>query len=206
MTKRLNIVRVALNRPRNPAALVIFATAIVQKMTGNAWFPQPTPSLTKVRAAIKTLDVAHTNAQTGTKGLVTKRDEVCAALVNVLNQLKTYVQAVANENPEQAHSIIETAGMSVASPATPVKLPFDVRADKLSGSVLLAVIAAAKMATYYWQMSTDACQTWKDLGPTKQAKKKVPDLVPQKTYWFRYRVLTRRGLSDWSEALSFIVR
>ncbi|HTQ47838.1 MAG TPA: hypothetical protein VMI75_34005 [Polyangiaceae bacterium] len=55
-------------------------------------------------------------------------------------------------------------------------------------------------------MSTDQGETWKALEPTAQAKKLVTGLVPQKTYWFRYRAVVRRGPRDWSDPLSIIVR
>jgi hypothetical protein len=113
---------------------------------------------------------------------------------------------IADENLDSAAVIIESAGMSVKGRSYPVKEPFSVRPWRVSGAVRLMVLAAGKTAEYQWQVSGDAGQTWKDRPPTLQARTTVDGLTPQKTYWFRYRVVVRSGPGDWSEALSIVVR
>ncbi len=96
--------------------------------------------------------------------------------------------------------------MSVKGRSYPVREAFSVRPGRVSGAVILMVVAAAKRASYYWQVSEDERQTWKDLGPTLQARTVVSGLFPQKTYWFRYRGVVSSGARDWSDPLSIIVR
>ncbi len=113
-----------------------------------------------------------------------------------MTRLKAHVQGVADDDPDNAGSIIESAGMSVQPKGPGAKPLLTARRGAVQGSVVLAAKAAAKVATYLWQMSDDGGKTWTDLPNTLQAKTKVSSLVPGRTYAFRYRVLTRRGTSD----------
>jgi hypothetical protein len=172
----------------------------------NPSFPQPVPSLQKVLAAAIALEQAETNANTGQKGLKALRNQKRSALAGLLNQLKAHVEAVANDDSDHVVSIVESSGMNVAAPSHPPKAHFSVRPGRLSGSVRLAMLAAAKVAMYEWQMSTDGGQTWKRLPPTLQAKTTVTGLTPGQTIWFRGRAVTRRVRGGLGEAVSVIVR
>jgi hypothetical protein len=198
-------VRAALHKPTNAKALVIYVGLIIEKMTNNPWFPQPFPSLAKVQTAAKALDVAQTNAQMRTKGLADERNAARKTLSNLLEQLRAYVEGVANENPESARAIIESAAMDAVMPRYPELAPFRVRL-KAPRTVHLACKAGHKGCHYYWQMSTDGGETWTDLPSTTQASTTVPRLVPGKTYWFRHRLLLRTGYTDWSDKISIVVQ
>jgi len=206
MSVSANRVLVALHLPENAEALVLKTRAIVDKMTGNSWFPQPSPTLAKVLAAAEALHDAQIGALRRTKGLPQKRNEARAALVNLLKQLKAYVEGVANDSPEHAVSIIESAGLDAVLPTHAEKAPFAVEPYLVSGQVLLRVKAGPKGCTYYFQRSTDGGETWEDLEPTKKAETIASGLVPGKTYWFRFRILGRRGFGDWSDKLSIVAR
>jgi hypothetical protein len=138
-------------------------------------------------------------------GTATARDTVAEHLRSLLNRLKAYVQGVADDNIEHAVAIIESAGMSVAPKGSREKPPFAVRQGPVSGTVLLIARAIAKVATYFWQMSEDDGKTWIDLARTLSADTKVTDLVPGRTYRFRFRAVTRRETTDWCDPLPIIV-
>src|SRR5450631_1391466 len=89
-----------LKLPKAAAALITFAQQIVTAMTGNAFFPSPVPALALVTAAIAALQLAEAAALARTKGAVTTRDERRTALVQLLQQLKAYVQAIADQQVE----------------------------------------------------------------------------------------------------------
>ena len=55
MTVSMKRILAAVYRPENTGALVILATAIVDKIDGNAYFPNPVPTLAKVKEAIDAL-------------------------------------------------------------------------------------------------------------------------------------------------------
>jgi hypothetical protein len=127
-------------------------------------------------------------------------------LVGRLTRLKGYVQGVADENPDFAAAIIESAGLSVAARGNKPKAALGVLPGRVSGSVRLAVKAVAKVASYEWQRSKDAGKTWLDLPRTLQAKTTVSELTPGVTYGFRFRAVTRRGVGDWCDAAWYVVQ
>ncbi|HXN30789.1 MAG TPA: fibronectin type III domain-containing protein, partial [Polyangiaceae bacterium] len=206
MTVSMKRILAAVYPPENTAALVILAMAIVDKMDGNPYFPNPTPTFAKVTAAIDALRQAEAVSQSRMRGTVEVRNGARRELSSLLTRLKAYVQGVADDDPDSAVTIIESAGMSVQPKGPKAKPLLAARNGSVHGTVLLAVKAAAKLATYVWQMSEDGDRTWVDLPQTLQAKTKVSNLVPGRTYWFRYRALTRGGTSDASDPVSIIVQ
>jgi hypothetical protein len=206
MTVSLKRILVAVYPPENASALVVLAKAIVERMDGNPYFPHPVPPLAQVKIATDVLREAEAVSQSGMRGTKEVRNAAHRDLRSLLTRLKAYVQGVADDHPENAVAIIESAGMSVQPKGPKAKPTLAARNGRTQGTVLLTAKAVAKVATYHWQMSEDECKTWIDLPKTMQAKTKVSNLVPGRTYWFRFRALTRRGLTDWSDPVSIIVQ
>ena len=127
MTASMHKTLAALNLPTQTPALLGVARAIVQAMTDNPSFPSPAPSLAKVSAAQSALEAAEVATQTNARGTAVARNEKRAVLVGLLVQLKAYVQGVADEDPDGAMGIIESARMSIKKKVLPFKAPFDVR-------------------------------------------------------------------------------
>lgn len=206
MTVSMHKTVAALRLPTQVPELMGVAEAIIQAMTGNHSFPNPTPSLAAVASALAELSDAQVAARTRTHGTAAARDVKRAALVSLLTRLKAYVQGVADEHPEHAATIIESAGMHVKRSAPLGKAPFAVEHGPRSGSVELVVRSAGDRARYDWQWSLDGGETWNSRPSTLQARTVVSGLPSGSTCRFRYRVLTRTGASDWSEPLSMLVR
>ena len=101
---------VALKLPTVVAALIAFAQTIVKAMSGNPLFPNPSPAFAVLLQAIADLQTAQTAALARTKGTVITRDEKKVALATLLQQLKGYVQTIADANVENGASIIASAG------------------------------------------------------------------------------------------------
>jgi hypothetical protein len=202
----LRKVQVALKAPRNASALAIYARAVVEAMTGNRWFPAPVPSLATVMASIESLESAESAALSMTAGLKTVRDEKLRVLSNLLLDLAAYVRSVANEHPDSAPAIVESAGMNVVARTTRPKDPFAIRPGRVSGEVLLIAKAIAKVASYDWEMSKSGRKTWTRLPPSLQSRTKVSGLVVGTTYLFRMRATTRTGEGDWCEPVEFLAR
>lgn len=174
-------------------------------MTGNPHFPSPTPSLAAVAAAVQDLSDAIVAARLRTLGAIAARTDKRAVLVALLQQLKAYVQAVADADIENQAAIIVGAGMSVRkSPAFAGRV-FSARRGVLDGTVKLLAPRAAQRAGYEWACSTDGGNTWVTLPITLQAKTLVTGLVPGSTVHFRYRATVKSGGGNWSEAIAFIV-
>jgi hypothetical protein len=195
---------VALHLPTRVADLLVHSLSVVSAMKGNAFFSSPTPSLTVVSTHIQELHLAEVTARSRVMGGVEARDLARFVLVSDLNQLKAYVQVVADADRAQAETIITSAGMFVRTFGARQKQVFAVVRGERSGEARIYAPVVEKDATYLWQMSADGT-TWIDLPPTRQASTLVTGLVPFATSYFRYRVVLREGLGDWSEARSLMV-
>jgi hypothetical protein len=206
MTVSMHRTLAVLKLPAKVPALLSDARAIVEAMKGNPYFLSPSPSLAKVTAAIAALDAAEVATLSRTAGMAQLRNEKRAALVALLVRLKAYVQGVADDDPEHAGEIIESAGMSLKKKNAPAKPTFAVKAGAVAGSVRLVARAAAQDASYQWAWSRDAGKTWRSAPTTLQAKTVLSGLPSESTCWFRYRPLTRRGLGNWSDPVAFLVR
>ena len=93
--KRINRAVVALKLPRKVPDLIKLAQAIVTAMTGNANFATPEPTLPSVTTAINDLANAETATQARMRGAAATRNDKLATLVQLLEQLKAYVQKTA---------------------------------------------------------------------------------------------------------------
>lgn len=197
MTKSTHRVLVSLDLPEPVAARLTAVGAMLQAMTDNPWFPDPSPSLATVAAALAEVRQAEVAAQSKTVGTVAFRDEKLVALDSLLKRLKAYVQGVADDNPGNAGSIIETAGMSAWKAAAGPKPPITVKAGRKPGTVEIVVRAAAKEATYEWQWSADGGQTWVTAPTTLQAKTLLTGLPSGVVCLFRFRTVTRKVGTNW---------
>jgi len=195
-----------LKLPRNVPTLIAIASQIIKSMTGNAYFPSPTPSPAALQGAVNDLMTAQTAAQSRTKGAVALRNEKKQALVTMLEETRTYVQTTADTNPENGPSIIESAGIALRK--APLRAPrgFHVKSGPISGSVKIVAPAAARRASYEWQYSADGGKTWVSLPSTLQSKTSLSGLPAQTTVQFRYRAVTRTGEGDWNPAIAFVVQ
>jgi len=84
---------------------------IVLKMTGNANFPTPFPTLATLQNVVNTFELADTAAATGSKQQKAELDEAEALLDATLTQIGKYVDIVADGN----EAIILSAGLDTQS-------------------------------------------------------------------------------------------
>jgi hypothetical protein len=192
--------------PKQVPVLITFAQAIVTAMTGNKFFPTPVPSLAQITQAIADLVTAQTAAQSRTHGAVVVRNEKRLALVTELEQLKSYVQNIADADREQASGIIQSASLSVRKVPVRARATFTAKPGPASGSVLLRTPSAGSRATYAWEVSADGGVTWQAVASTVQTKTTVIGLKAGASYSFRFRAVTKAGLGDWSQPVSLIVK
>ena len=195
----------ALNLPESVPRLIIQGNAIVAAMTGNAYFPSPTPPLAHVAARIAALQAAHTVVRTWKKGGAEMRQPKVRDVADALKALRDHVQRVADLDPKHAVEIIVSAGMSVkGSSAHKPKAPLTAKQGNLPGLVLLFAKAAAKRAAYQWQWSLDK-ETWISLPQTLQANTSVHGLTAGTMYYFRVCAITKTGAGRWSNSVSLLV-
>jgi hypothetical protein len=205
MTRRQNRTFVAMPLPARTPDLIGVARAILAASKKSTFLPAPRPPLATLAAAIDALDQAETAATTHTRGTAEVRNEAESALRATLRTFKSYVQEQADANPEQAGSIIASAGMNVRRASSRAKAPFTGKPGKISGTVALEVKAAGKRATYDWQWRVQGTAKWNRAPKTLQAKTTISGLPIGQYVDFRYRVVTKTGEGDWSEPITVLV-
>jgi len=194
-----------LDLPKRINVLITYANSVVEGMTGNASFPTPSPALATVTAAITDLQVAENAAIIRTKGAAATRDSKRAVLVTLLQSLRMYVQSIADQNGEDAPSIIKSAGLAVKKTATRKPRVFAALAGAVSGTVKIVAPSAGHRSSYDWQSSPDG-KTWTDLGTTLQAKTTLTGQTPGTVLQFRYRPVLKTGATDWSAPVTITVK
>jgi hypothetical protein len=199
-------VLVALAMPRPVPAFVVYARNVVERITGNAYFPTPVPTPAAIAKAVDDLQVAETAVLTRVKGAVPVRNQKRAALVALLERLRGYVQTVADADPANAAAIAVSSGLAVRKTTPRKPHVFAARPGPLTGTAKLVAAFAGPHASYEWQTSVDGGKTWVAAPVTIQAKTTIAGLVPGATVQFRYRPVTRAGEGNWSEPVSLIVQ
>jgi len=196
---------VSLALPKTVSALITYAAQIVKASTNNPSFPNPSPTLAALTQAIADLQAAEAAALSRLKGAVQARNDKRLALVQLLELFKAYVQSVADANNETAPTVIKSAGLAVRK--APVRKPhvFAVKQGATSGTVKISTISAGPRSAYDWQYSTDGGKTWPLMSSTVQAKTSLSGLTAATTVMFRYRTITKTGVSDWVAPLSLLV-
>lgn len=136
-----------LKLPKNVPALITYAQGVEKALTGNALVPNPVPPVAALTAAITDLAASQTATQTRVKGAVATRNEKKAALLTLLRQLRGNVQAEADASPDNAASIIESAGLVQRKAAAHAPRIFAAKPASITGSVTLVAPAAARRAS-----------------------------------------------------------
>ncbi len=197
---------ISLNLPTKIPDLILYASNIVQKMTGNSAFLTPTPTLAALSAAVADLQAAETAALSRAKGSATVRNDKRTALVVLLQQLRGYVQSMADATPESGPEIIQAAGLGVRRIATRAARSFAATQGTVSGTATVTAVSAGHRASYEWEYSVDGGKTWVAAPVTLQAKTTVAGLAAGTNVQFRYRPVTKAGEGDWSQAVALLVK
>jgi len=194
--------------PSSVDQLLTRAYAIVQAMTNNAWFPTPSPALSAVTTAANNLKAEQLNVKNRVPGSVPIRNTKKNALKDLLYTLRDYIQIICIANPESATGIAESALMYARKVAIRQKKVFNVL-NYMTGSVELNAAIKGRNNTHDWQLSrtpSDEASWWVTIIPsTKKSRTIVDGLNRGELVYFRHRVLTKDGYSNWDEPLSIII-
>ncbi len=198
---------ISLSFPVKNADFILYAQNIAEKMTNNPAFPTPTPTIAVLLAAIAALQSAETTTLSRAKGAATVRNEKRTAVVGMLQQLRGYVQAIADATPENAASIIQSSGFSVRKVPTHKPRAFEARQGAVSGAAIVTAVNAGRRSSYDWQYSSDGGKTWVAAPSTIQGKTTIGGLPAGTTVQFRYRAVTAKGgQGDWSQPTALLLK
>ena len=204
--KTIHRATAVLSPPKPVSALITYSRSVVTRMTGNASFPAPAPTLAAISTATDELEVAEKAAMARTKGAVATRNEKRAVLLGLLKQLRAYVQGIADADATNGPAIIESAGLAVRKTATRKPRVFAAKPGPLSGVAKLVAASAGPRSSFEWEYSTDGGKTWIAAPATVQAKTQILGLTPGVTVQFRYRTVTpKAGQGDWSQTVQLLI-
>lgn len=192
-----------LKMPKKILEQILYAQTIHLSMSNNANFPNIGDKLGYLMADITSLTNLN-KAFNATPPSATKVDRDLAShkVKLALQDLRNWVQGVADANMERAESIILSAGMEVKKEASRNVADNDVEDGQEFGTVVLTGKGAG---AHQWQQSPDQGTTIIQLDPTMVANITVKGLVPGQKVWFRNRQVLRKGeYGDWCTWIPFI--
>jgi len=188
----------------NPRSLVLFTRRIINKMTGNADFSTPQPTLVDMEAKLTEFENMATAAIDGSKAQVYSRNESSKELKTMLRTLANYVSLTADGDGV----VILSSGFDVRSdpePAPPLTNPQDLKASRSSrsGEVDLDWTTVSNALNYQVEFSTIdpimPAVEWVQSGVSSKSKYSVDNLTVGQFYWFRVKAYGRDDASGYSD-------
>lgn len=187
----------------SPTDKVAKALLVETKMTGNAAFATPDPTLLELKAGREALETAITEAAGGDHAKVFARQLAEAALDDLLVRMALYVSNTAAGD----ELVILSSGFELRKlpePIGPLGAPqeLEARTGALPGSIQLRW--RPEKGAYYYQVFVNAADPaveadWTLLALSARASYDAQALGPARHYWFRVCALGAAGASPFSD-------
>lgn len=203
MAKSYYILKLGLDRI-TPSILLLKVRNMVAKLTGNAAFPTPIPTLVDVTAAADELEAAIiAHEDNPGPGEVVERSIAFQKVKGLYIDLGGYVQAASNGD----HELIKSAGGVVRRSPSPigelpapkkvtaVSTPFAGRIDISWGGVRGRSMYEPEMCSGDPKVESD----WKPLFLTTKNRHTITGLESGKLYYFRVKAIGTAGSSPVSD-------
>lgn len=200
------VIWVVLNLPRKHQPLLDWAAGVHLALTNNNYFTHPDPPLGVFGDHIDAYRKSMLRVKARNGGAVAQRASDRLVVVQDLHHIRDYIQGIVETetNPAVASKMVESAGMRLRLPRKSTKEALIAENAATAGSVWLVARAVARIATYYWEYSLNQ-QDWSRAPDTLQAKTVISGLASARTYYFRFRALTRDGETAYSQVVSLVV-
>lgn len=190
------------------AELSVNTQSIITHMTGNAYFPTPTPSLAEMQVVYDNFETALMQARTGNHTAVAEKNARKAELVTALQTLADYVTLTAKRDEAAlvssgfkltkertpAPPLTKPEGLALANGVNPGEL--EVRINRLTG-----------VRSYQYQFTPDPLtpdSAWKQQMDTA-CKTVLTGLESNRQYWCRVGAVGTKGQLVYSDALCRMV-
>jgi hypothetical protein len=194
-----------LKRVRRNGDDIVYAEFVLTQMAANPLFDSPPIPLAKVEADLALLKAAEAYTLTRHAASVSTRNALFVRVWNGLARLRSYVQGLADADRGNAAFIVESAGMYVKRSSGHGRAAFKARKGPNPGSVVLFGQRVKGRASYEWQFSLDGV-TWQTGAWTVKASVLLTGLEQGKRFFFRFRTVTRAGMGDFGQVLTFVVQ
>ncbi|HEV7231505.1 MAG TPA: hypothetical protein VGO45_09275 [Bacteroidia bacterium] len=205
----IRIVQVALH-VRNISAENLMADAqsyLNAIATNKRLFQNPRPPLSQIRILINELSEACAKASSRGKTGTAVKTASKRALEIKLKTLAQYVEAIANDDPEHAIEIVQTANMRVKKSTRSYKQDFSMKRSKRKGELILSIKKTAERETYRFEISTnpDFPSAWQVVQQSTRAKAVVRGLVSGTRYYARVFRTDKTGTVQVGTVLSLVL-
>lgn len=178
------------------AVLLVVAQTILAALTGNLYFPTPTPTLAVLQAAVDDYAAALSAAKDRGKNNVAAKNTRRKELIALLQQLGRYCMLTAGTNIDALIS----SGFELSKtrqPMPPIEAPSITKMDNgvNSGDLLIAVDRPKGAKGYIFEYTLDAItdsSVWTSITTTT-SKATIAGLEPGKKYWFRVTIIGAKG-------------
>ncbi len=180
-----------------PTDKVAKALLVETKMTGNAHFPTPDPTLLVLKAGREKLELALVEAATGDHTRIFERNVAEAELDQLLVREALYVSNVAQGDPV----VILSSGYELRqepAPIGPLPAPTELRAHTGTKPGVIDLRWKPVYGAYYYQVEASATDpniggTWKLVAMSSAAHYDSKGNAPATYVWFRVTCLGAAG-------------
>lgn len=204
-------VKVSVNFSRsmfNDYELAPFASGVLDSMTDNPLFPNPSPTLAVFKTILDTYISALVKAEQGTKAATAAKNNARVSVEDLLKKESSYVQ-IASDGDETA---ILSSGFQVNKKPAPVgELPkpqnvkIEVGSNKGGVTISCNAIKGARAYQYeYSKLPITADTTWVDVVTTRSYAD-VSGLESGKEYGFRVAGVGTDPTRVWSDVIASYV-
>ncbi|MBP6390168.1 MAG: fibronectin type III domain-containing protein [Flavobacteriales bacterium] len=175
---------------------------VLESMTGNANFANPSPSLADVTAARAALVTAIAEAEGGAHAAIAVKNASAKALARLLTAMSRYVNSAAAGDVEKAVS----SGFELAKTPDPVDrldapTRFEGRTAAIEGQVDLRWKGVNGGRMYFVYMSRNNGGTWEQVGMVSRGRFTVTGLTSGTLYSFRVTAVGKVGEGPLSETI-----
>jgi hypothetical protein len=195
------------NSPRSHHKFVTFLHGIAQGLTNNKYSSNPDPSGAEVKAMADAMADATAKSRGGGTAALAARDKVRGDAEKLVDRVVLFVGInvrLSGGDAATATDMIVSTGLSIRQSTTLVKGELTPKYGHGPGEVMLEARAVAKVAVYMFEHSLDG-HTWTAVPQSLVTRVHVSGLTPATVYYFRFRAQTRKGMTEYSSVVSFIV-
>ena len=187
----------------NATLLIEKSFRIISKMTGNASFPTPTPSMADLTAATKDLAEAARIASGGDRQAILIRKDKERVVANMLRTLGAYVTVEGNGDG----SVLDSSGFELQrlpEPQPPIGRPTGLVTERgaHAGAITVGWKSVKGAMSYVLQVSTVGKplveDDWTPALLTTKVKVGFPNMEIGKYFYYRVKAIGRNSESPWS--------
>lgn len=197
----------------NDEDIAVQAETIIAAMTNNAHFEEPTPSLQELEDVKEAyLEKLVLSRKKGSPYDTAQKNKARKDLEKVLSELGFYVNKISNGDLPKMLS----TGFVLSRYRTKVLPPEQIKNISLkdglnNGQIMLSFEKVPRAVLYEYRYSKEKDEfgeiQWGPIGYTFKSQNNLIDSVsPGAKYYISVRAKNNRGLSDWSEPVSWYAR